>query len=115
LLSSPIVIKKYRSLDLSTIHETSFESDSIISDNKAQLKRQPLREIDINIFNNEEPEIKNEKSYENSIGFILVSDGDKENLPVIRKKRSIISTKNEPPSKKHKKMNIKLSDVEQKE
>ncbi len=112
-------IKKYRSLDLSTIHETSFESDSIISDNKTQsqsmIKREPLREIDINSFNNEEREIENEKKcYQNSIGFPLVSDGDKENLPVIIKKRAMISTKNDPPSKKHKKTNVKTPEAGQK-
>jgi len=107
-------MKKHQSLDLSTIHEASFESDKeidhhpITSDNKIQsqiiVKRQPLREIDINSFNNEEREIEYEKiRYQNSIVFPLVSDGDKENLPVITKKRSMISTKNEPPNKKHKK------------
>jgi hypothetical protein len=96
-------IRKYRSLDLSIIHETSFESDSIINteiDHKTIIKRQPLREIDINSFNIEEREIEYEK---NPIIFTLISDGDKENLPVITKKRSLISTKNEPPNKKHKK------------
>lgn len=113
-------MKKYRSLDLSIIHETSFESDySTYSDKKipiqSMVKRQPLREIDINSFNNEERDIENEKiSYQNLIEFALISDGDKENLPVIRKKRSILSTKNDPPSKKHKKIDVKSSDVGQK-
>jgi len=106
--------EKHRSLDLSTIHETSFESDSIVN-NEIQLqtivKRQPLQEIDINTFNNEEREIKNDKKSEQNIReFILISDGDKENLPMIRKKRLMVSTKNEPPSKKHK----KTLEVEQK-
>ncbi len=102
-------IRKYRSLDLSIIHETSFESDSII-DHKTIVKRQPLREIDINSFNIEEREIE----YENPIVFTLVSEGDKENLPVITKKRSMVSTKNEPPNKKHKKTNLKPPEAGQK-
>lgn len=120
--------KSHRCLDLSTIHETSFESDSIINnetdhsatfDNKIQsqltVKRQPLREIDINSFNNEDRQIENEKNHhQNPIIFTLVSDGDKENLPVTMKKRSIVSTNIEPPYKKQKKTNIKTSDVEQK-
>jgi hypothetical protein len=113
-----------RCLDLSTIHETSFESDSIIEppttcENKIPsqsiVKRQPLREIDINTFNNEDRQIENEKIYhQNPIVFTLVSDGDKENLPVTMKKRSIISTNIEPPCKKQKKTNIKSSKIEQK-
>ncbi len=101
-----------RCLDLSTIHETSFESDSIIEppttcENKIPsqsiVKRQPDRQIE------------NEKIYhQNPIVFTLVSDGDKENLPVTMKKRSIISTNIEPPCKKQKKTNIKSSKIEQK-
>ncbi|CAF0824851.1 unnamed protein product [Rotaria sordida] len=110
-------IKSYRCLKLSTIHETSFESDSIIndqtdhsiiSDNNIQLqstkKRQPLQEIDINSFNDEERKIENEKNlYQNSIVLALASDNDQENLPITIKKRSITSTKIEPPNKKQKK------------
>ncbi|CAF3807270.1 unnamed protein product [Rotaria sordida] len=110
-------IKSYRCLKLSTIHETSFESDSIInnqtdhsiiSDHNIQLqstkKRQPLQEIDINSFNDEERKIENEKNlYQNSIVLALASDNDQENLPITIKKRSITSTKIEPPNKKQKK------------
>ncbi|CAF0840016.1 unnamed protein product [Rotaria sordida] len=110
-------IKSYRCLKLSTIHETSFESDSIInnqtdhsiiSDHNIQLqstkKRQPLQEIDINSFNDEERKIENEKNlYQNSIVLALASDNDQENLSITIKKRSITSTKIEPPNKKQKK------------
>ncbi|CAF1665521.1 unnamed protein product, partial [Rotaria sordida] len=110
-------IKSHRSLKLSTIHETSFESDSIIndqtdhsiiSDNNIQLqstkKRHPLQEIDINSFNDEERKTENEKNlYQNSIVLALASDNDQENLPITIKKRSITSTKIEPPNKKQKK------------
>jgi hypothetical protein len=105
---SMFVKEKHRSLDLSTIHETSFESDSIINNEiqpQSIVKRQPLREININTFNNEERDIENDKKTDqNSREFTLISDGDKENLPMIRNKRLMVSTKNEPPSKKHKKM-----------
>ncbi|CAF4203527.1 unnamed protein product, partial [Adineta steineri] len=89
----------HRCFNLSIIHETSFESDSLIDNLTASeeipqpqsiIKRQPLQVIDVNLFNNEE------RFSENSIVLTLVSDDDKENLPVIRKKRPTISTKNEP-------------------
>jgi hypothetical protein len=76
------------------------------------VKRQPLRVIDVNSFNNEDRQIENEKNHhENPIVFTLVSDGDKENLPVTIKKRSIASTTIEPPCKKQKKVNVKSSEV----
>ncbi|CAF1414541.1 unnamed protein product [Rotaria magnacalcarata] len=95
--------KSYRSLDLSTIHETNLESDTIVnsqtdhstnSDDKFQLesvrKRQPLQEFDINSFNDDERKMKNEKHLcENSIVFKLPSDTDQENLLITLKKRSI--------------------------
>jgi hypothetical protein len=96
-------IRKYRSLDLSIIHETSFESDS-----KPIVKRQPLREIDVNSFNIEQHEIECEKiRSQNPIVFSLISEGDKENVPFITRKRALISTKPDLPNKKHKKINIK--------
>ncbi|CAF3134712.1 unnamed protein product [Rotaria sp. Silwood2] len=115
-------IKSHRCLELSTIHETSFESDSIvnnqtddstIADNNLQLesikKRQPLQEIDINSFNDEERKIENEKNRsQNSIVLTLASDNDQENLPITIKKRSMTSTKIEPPNKRQKKTNVKI-------
>ncbi|CAF1325846.1 unnamed protein product [Rotaria sordida] len=98
-------IKSYRCLELSTIHETSFESDSIINNQidystiqlQSTKKRQPLQEIDINSFNHEERKIENEKNrYQNLIVLTLVSDNDQENLP-------ITSTKIESSNKKQKK------------
>ena len=110
-------IRKYRSLDLSIIHETSFEFDSTVdketdqnpsdSHSKPIVKRQPLQQIDVNSFSNEERQIEHEKARsQNSIILSLISDGDKENIPMITKKRSIRSTKPEQPNKKHKKTNL---------
>lgn len=97
-------IKKYRSLDLSIIHETSFEIDeSKPSIKNLRIKRQPLKVIDINTFNNEERIIDEDKNFQE---YKLISDDDKENLPVKRTKRLILSTKNDPPNKKHKKLDI---------
>lgn len=115
--------KTYRSFDLSTIHETSFESDSVIhnktdhivtSDSKVQVestrKRQPLQEFDVNSFNDEERKTENEKnSPQNSTVLKLPSDTDQENLPITLKKRSIALPMNEPPKKRHKKANVKRS------
>ncbi|CAF3660917.1 unnamed protein product [Rotaria socialis] len=112
--------KSYRSLDLSTIHETSLESDTIVksqtghstnSDDKFQLesirKRQPLQEFDINSFNDDERKIKNEKNlFENSIVFKLPSDTDQENLPITLKKRSIALPIYESTNKKYKRKQI---------
>ena len=112
-VSNSKTIRKSRSLDLSVIHETSFEFESIDhfpSDSlgKIIVERQPLREIDVNSFNNVEREAEYEKTH---FRRALISDDDKENLPVITNKRSIFSTKNEPPNKKHKK--TKFSEVGQ--
>ena len=117
-VSNSKTIRKSRSLDLSVIHETSFEFASILeksidhfpSDSlgKIIVERQPLREIDVNSFNNVERQAEYEKTH---FRRALISDDDKENLPVITNKRSIFSTKNEPPNKKHKK--TKFSEVGQ--
>ena len=125
VVNHPKTIRKCRSLDLSIILETSFESNSSIdhhrSDPKDQIqpktmvKRQPLREIDINSFNVEERAAEYEKTRsQHATVFSLVSDGDKENLPMIIKKRPMLSTRNDPPNKKYKKSNLKTPEAGQK-
>lgn len=115
--SNSKTIRKSRSLDLSIIHETSFEFDSAVdketehnpndSHSKPIVKRQPLQQIDVNSFNSEERQIEHEKARsQNSTIISLISDGDKENIPMITKKRSIWSTKPELPNKKQKKTNL---------
>ncbi|CAF3405359.1 unnamed protein product [Rotaria sp. Silwood1] len=114
--------KSQRCLDLSTIQEKSFDSDAIInhsmdSNDKITSQsisscstRQPLGEIDINSFSNEErQQIENENSNtsQHSILFSLVSGKDKENLPITIVKRTITTTNIEPPRKKQKKTNSK--------
>lgn len=114
--SNSKTIRKYRSLDLSIIHETSFESDCVIEKeidlhSKPIVKRQPLQQIDVNSFDSEERQVEYEKvRSQNSTMISLISDGDKENLPMITKKRSIWSTKAEPPNKKHKTTNLPSAD-----
>ncbi|CAF0812379.1 unnamed protein product [Rotaria sordida] len=115
--------KSQRCLDLSIIQEKSFDSDSIINHSldsndkissqsiSSSSTRQPLGEIDINSFHNEErQQIENDNSNTNqhSILFSLVSDNDKENLPITIVKRTIITTNIEPPRKKQKKTNSKV-------
>jgi len=80
-------IRKCRSLDLSIIHETSFESDSI-SPVQIKRKRQALREIHVNTFDSiaHQSEI-----VETSFHLQLISDEDKENMPMLTRKRIKIS------------------------
>jgi hypothetical protein len=108
--------KSQRCLDLSTIDEQSFDFDEITTDSNEKISsqsvstRQPLGEIDINLLNNDDREPTENEIHEknsNSISFSLVSDSDKENLPITIKKRSIASTNIEPPRKKQKKINPK--------
>ncbi|CAF4528543.1 unnamed protein product [Rotaria sp. Silwood2] len=115
--------KSQRCLDLSTIQEKSFDSDSVInhsvnSDDKISSQsissgstRQPLGEIDINSFNNEErqqAENENSNTSQHSMLFSLVSGNDKENLSITIAKRTITTTNIEPPRKKQKKTNSKV-------
>ncbi|UJR28943.1 hypothetical protein I4U23_010160 [Adineta vaga] len=91
--------KLQRCFDLPTIDEIDEKTDT---NNQVQtiVKRQALRVLDVNSFDSDEREI----SSENSIQLTLVSDGDKENVPVITKKRRMNSTKIEPSHKKQKKI-----------
>jgi len=100
--------KSQRCLDLSTIEEKTFDTDEItnhsIEVSSSGSQRQPLGEIDINSFNNEDrPLTENETSDKSQNSISLVSDTDKENLL----KRTISSTNIEPSRKKQKKIHPK--------
>jgi len=61
--------------------------------------------MDINSLNHEERQLtENETNDKNPNLFSLVSNGDKENLPITIKKRTIASINLEPPRKKQKKI-----------
>jgi len=95
---------------------TNPSSDEIPSSSSCST-RQPLGEIDINSFNNDDrqqTETEHNPKSQNSILFSLVSEGDKENLSITNKKRTISSTNIEQPRKKQKKTNIKPLVVGQK-
>ena len=72
--------------------------------------RQPLGEIDINSFNNEDrQDIENKINNKNQNLTSLVSDNDKENLAIQIQKRTITSINNiEQSRKKQKKINEKM-------
>jgi hypothetical protein len=94
-------------LDFDSITNHSTDSNEKISSGSI---RQPLGEININLFNNEErQETENEIDDKNqsSISFTLVHNNDKENLLINIKKRTITSTNLEPARKKQKKINAK--------
>lgn len=64
-------------------------------------KRQPLKEMDVNSFNDEERKIENEKNFHKNPSILtLASDNDQENLPVTMKKRSMMSTNTKPHNRK---------------
>ncbi|CAF3256213.1 unnamed protein product [Rotaria socialis] len=121
--------KSQRCLNLSTIREKSFDSDSVVdhfidSNDKISSQtcssgstRQPLGEIDINSFNSDErsaTENENSSASQHPILFSLVSGSDKENLPVTVAKRTMKATNTEQPHKKQKKTNNKPLVVGQK-
>ena len=79
---------------LPTIYET---------DEKMNTKRQPLQMLDVNSFPHTD---ERELSCENSVVWEFVGDGDKENLPMLTRKRRMNSTKAEQSTKKQKKIDI---------
>ncbi|CAF1329270.1 unnamed protein product [Adineta ricciae] len=96
-ISSPRHIGKRlirESRALPTIYET---------DEKINTKRQPLQMLDVNSFPHTD---ERELPCENSIVWKFVSDGDKENLPMLTRKRRMNSTKAEQSNKKQKKIDI---------
>ncbi|CAF1640832.1 unnamed protein product [Adineta ricciae] len=86
------LIRKSRALP--TIYET---------DEKMNTKRQPLQMLDVNSFHHTD---ERELPCENSIVWKFISDGDKENLPMLTRKRRMNSTKAEQSNKKQKKIDI---------
>jgi hypothetical protein len=94
--------KSQRCLDLSTIDEQNF--DEKIS-SQSSSTRQPLGEIDINSLNhNDRQLLENETNDKicNSLSFSLINEGDKENLPIVNKKRPMASSNLKPARKKSK-------------
>jgi len=90
------------------LKKKTFDTDEItnhsIEVSSSGSQRQPLGEIDINSFNNEDrPPTENETSDKSQNSISLVSDTDKENLL----KRTISSTNIEPSRKKQKKIHPK--------
>ncbi len=104
--------KSQRCLDLQSIQEDSFNSDSITTES-SDSTRQPLAETDTNSTNNDDRQQTETEIHDKSpttISFSLVSETDQENLP----KRTIVSTNLEQPRKKQKKTTAKVQITGQK-